>query len=378
MAKLERKLANLPIRQALLRIILVGTLIATAMILVFLFVWNTLLNLWATRLLAISGWNLLGFSANAVGIFALFGGAILGSFLILALVMRKTADVFYAIKLARPLEQLNYGVDQIQHQNLDFKLQNASHDELGDLARSFEKMRQALQEALQKSWQLLEDQKEVNAAFAHDLRTPLTVLQGDVEMLTVSNNQTNQQVLVQDMQGQLQRLTSFISLMSKITSLQTAPVEKHDCTSEQLVTLIKDEAAHTLGDCHFTFDIDDELAVDSTFRLATSAVLEVFDNQLSNAKKFTKSAVSITAGLTTQELQVTVVNDGQHLSKVELANVRVPFFSSQKAGHHLGVGMYICKVICETQGGSFTVRNVPEGVATIARFRIEQSNSVDR
>lgn len=371
MAKLKKKLADLPVRQALLRITLVGTLFTTVMIMVFLFAWNAFLNIWAAKILVLDNWRLLGFSAQTVGVFALFGGAILGSFLILVLVMRKTADVFYNIKLARSLEQLNNGVEQIQNQNLDFELHSPNHDELGDLTRSFDEMRQALQAALQQSWQLLEDQKEVNAAFSHDLRAPLTVLQGDVEMLSTSQNANNTEALVQDMQRQLQRVTDFISLMSKITSLQSAPIEKHDCTPEQLSALFHDEESHLPGDLSVNLKLADQRENKASFKLATSAVLEVLDNQLSNARKFAKSTIDLSVVLTTHDLQVTVTNDGPQLSKVELANVRVPFFSQQKAGHHLGVGMYICKVICQTHGGDFTVRNVREGVATIARFSLE-------
>lgn len=371
MAKLKQNLADLPIREALLRITLTGTLVASVMIMVFLFVWNALLNLWATKILASDNWRFLGFSAQTVGVFALFGGAILGSFLILALVMRNTAAVFYNIKFASSLKQLNHGVEQIQNQNLDFELHSPNHDELGDLTRSFDEMRQALQAALQQSWQLLEDQKEVNAAFSHDLRTPLTVLQGDVEMLTTSQNTNNTESLVQDMQCQLQRVTDFVSLMSKITSLQAAPIEKDDCTAEQFSALIHDEASHLSEDLPVNLKLVDQRKTKASFKLATSAVLEVLDNQLSNAQKFAKSTINLSVVLNTHNLQVTVTNDGPQLSKVELANVRVPFFSQQKAGHHLGVGMYICKVICQTHGGDFTVRNVPEGVATIARFSLE-------
>lgn len=233
MEKLKQKLADMPIRQALLRITLVGTLIASVLIIAFLILWNTLLYNWGTQLNHAT-WRMFGISAQALGRIVVISGSILGSLLILIGVMHKSADLFYQLKLARSLKQLNTGIEQIRHQNLDFKLHNANHDELGALTESFEQMRRALQKALKHSWQLLEDQKEVNAAFSHDLRTPLTVLQGDTEMLTNATPNPDMLSLVQDMQTQLVRITDFVGLMSKITSLQAAPIEKSECSQAEL------------------------------------------------------------------------------------------------------------------------------------------------
>lgn len=367
MEKLKQKLADLPIRRALLRFTLIGSAIASALILIFLVLWNTLLNLWDIN----AHWTLLGLSAQVVGITVLFGGAILGSFLILAVVMHKIIDKFYQLKLAQSLEQLNYGINQIKTKNLDFELHYTNHDELGLLTQSFESMRLALQEALQQSWRLLEDQKEVNAAFAHDLRTPLTVLQGDVEMLSTTINDDNARSLVQDLQTQLSRVTEFVNLMSKITSLQTAPVDRHPYSSKQLESLAKFELSRIINGPHIAFNFQNQRQDTSPFNLSTTAMLEVFDNQLANAQRFAKSNITITFTLTNKQLELKVVNDGPQLSDIELANARVPFFSQQKANHHLGVGMYICKVICQTHGGSFMIRNVSNGVSTLARFNIE-------
>ena len=49
---------------------------------------------------------------------------------------------------------------------------------MGRLCQSFEEMRQELVCNKENMWKLVDRQKELNAAFAHDLRTPLTVLKG--------------------------------------------------------------------------------------------------------------------------------------------------------------------------------------------------------
>jgi signal transduction histidine kinase len=372
MDKLKKRLANLTIRQSLLRVTLLGTLIAGILILLFLIAWNAFASLWADKVIY-AHWTVLGFSAHTLSIAFYFGIDILVSMLILILVMRQTVSLFYENKLAQPIKQLNYGITQIKAQNLDFKLQNQNQDELGELTRSFSLMQAALKTSLQQNWQLLEDQKEVNAAFAHDLRTPLTVLQGDIEMLTLdSENSADTQILLQDLQNQLTRVKDFVTLMNKITSLQNATDVYDDCTIDHLVHLIKNESSTIFSVLRTNFAIQNHSKYSHSIKISTAAVLEVLDNQLNNAKRFAQTMVSITLKITDQDIKIQVFNDGPHLSPTELKNARTPFFSKTKSSSHLGVGMYICKVICNTHGGEFSIKNTPKGVLTTSSFNFNQ------
>ena len=78
---------------------------------------------------------------------------------------------------------LEGAVDRIGRKDLDFTVSYASEDEMGRLCASFEEMRKSLEENQKEMWKLVEDQKQLNAAFAHDLRTPLTVIRGYSDFL---------------------------------------------------------------------------------------------------------------------------------------------------------------------------------------------------
>lgn len=86
--------------------------------------------------------------------------------------------IFYKVKLKIPIEILNKGANEISNNNLDFYLEYKSNDELGNLCSAFEKMRLQLNKNNIKMWTMIDDRKQLNAAFSHDLRNPLTVLKG--------------------------------------------------------------------------------------------------------------------------------------------------------------------------------------------------------
>ena len=94
-----------------------------------------------------------------------------------------TIFIFYHKRLALPLKILKDSVKQIRENNLDFSIRYDSADELGNLCDSVEDMRLELVRGKEEMWLMVEKQKELNAAFAHDLRTPLTVLKGYTDFL---------------------------------------------------------------------------------------------------------------------------------------------------------------------------------------------------
>ncbi|NLT15786.1 MAG: HAMP domain-containing protein, partial [Clostridiales bacterium] len=100
-----------------------------------------------------------------------------------ALCVIAAALLFYRNKLKKPLLLLADASDRISKNDLDFSVDYKSRDEMGRLCGSFEKMRTALEENNKSMWHAMEERRRLNAAFSHDLRTPLTVLRGYTDFL---------------------------------------------------------------------------------------------------------------------------------------------------------------------------------------------------
>ena len=104
--------------------------------------------------------------------------------IVLLLAALAIADMlFYRLKLRKPIETLNDGAQRIMTSDLDFSMEASGGDELGALCGAFEAMRAQLLENNQALWRQSEERRRLNAAFSHDLRNPLAVLQGTVQLL---------------------------------------------------------------------------------------------------------------------------------------------------------------------------------------------------
>lgn len=125
-------------------------------------------------------------------------------------------------------------------------------------------------------------------------------------------------------------------------------------------------------DLHFSREIYDAwVCID--FRL----VLQVFENMLSNAVRYARTGIEINCGLDQGILAISVRDDGKGFSGEDLRQAAKPFYMDKNPGEelHLGMGLYICKVLCEKQGGRLLLENSGKGGACVtAQFPVCPGN----
>ena len=248
------------------------------------------LLMWHTGRIELENWQVILW-----GISSRFSG-----FFYLAVSVIFMLKQFYKNRLKMPFALLEKGVLEIQNQNLQFSLEYESQDEMGQLLKSMDKMRETLIENYEYMWKLIEEQKQLNAAFAHDLRTPLTVLKGYCEFLSrylpqgaVSQEKMADILLL--MTKQLERLSDFSKTMKEVRNLDEYPIEKentelfHFCKTIEGIT----EALNMGGDVTLSVKyLSEEMEKQKVF-FDENIVLEVLDNLLSNAIRFAKSQVIV-------------------------------------------------------------------------------------
>ncbi|AMP20848.1 hypothetical protein AZF37_06380 [endosymbiont 'TC1' of Trimyema compressum] len=113
--------------------------------------------------------------------------------------------------------------------NLDFKISYPIEDEMRLLCNSIEKMRNALYQNNIQMWRMTEEQKEVNSAFSHDLRTPITVIKGYLDYLDtylkhdyLDKEEINNTLTI--MSKNINRVESYVEMMNTIQKLEDTPI----------------------------------------------------------------------------------------------------------------------------------------------------------
>lgn len=284
-----------------------------------------------------------------------------------------TAAIYYQKKLRIPITQLQNGVEKIQEDNLDFHIEYHENDELGQLCCSMEKMRRELWQKHQALWESLEQRKLLNVSVAHDLRTPITVLKGYLEYLekNIPQDKVTEDMLldmVSSMQGAVNRLEKYVECVRDIEKIESIEIEKQSENVRLLLNEIKSNI-HQLAK-------EKEIILSSNIRikevqLDKDVFFRILENLLQNALRYAEKQVSINFLQKRDFLIFIVKDDGCGFSEIDLKKATTVFYKNSKEKQHFGIGLSVCKILCEKHGGSLYITNNKEkGACVIAKLKI--------
>lgn len=285
-----------------------------------------------------------------------------------------TGILFYRRELEQPITTLLDASEKISENCLDFHVKSDKKNELGVLCRSFEEMRAALYQNNQEMWRMLEERKRLNAAFSHDMRTPITVLKGYTDLLEnyVPGGKISQEKLLEIlglMSGQIARLEKYTQKMSALQKLEDIVPERKLVTWSRLLEQCGEIEKALIDKLQVTHI--DKCSIEG-LSLDEELVFEVYENLLSNAVRYAKSRLEIEIYAAGNKLRITIQDDGTGFTPEALRRAADPFYrdDKEKENVHFGLGLYICRVLCEKCGGELIVENGESGGKVTAVFEL--------
>ena len=278
------------------------------------------------------------------------------------------ALLFYRNRLKKPLAELRTASEKIANNDLDFSIDYDNNDELGQLCASFEIMRTTLADNFSKMWRQVEERKALNAAFAHDLRTPLTVLKGYNEMLQASENPQTQETAA-IMGKHISRMESYVSSMSNLRRMEDAQPEYKLIDLQTVASSLYDSAKIVCAKKGKELILQNDMPV-SQLSLDGAFVSQVCNNLISNAVRYAQTAVTISFALRDNGLLLSVSDDGKGFDKSGLQKATSPYYTEESNhSEHFGLGLYICKLLCEHHNGYLKIENTTTGAKVSAYFK---------
>lgn len=287
---------------------------------------------------------------------------------------------FYAKRIKPAVTVFDAATAKIAEQDLDFTVTYDRADEMGRLAASFETMRASLAHTQGIPWRTAEERRHLNAAFAHDLRTPLTILHGKLELLQarVDNGTVDPEHLAQDCRtllAQVERLELYVAAMSSVRRLEDRKISREPVNARALAQALDDAGTQLCRQAGIAFTWESIMPSDAQFLIDRAAVVEVIENLIGNAARYAASRVSACVAAEPDSstrpryVVLTIKDDGPGFSTDALAQALEPFFSESKAEGHFGLGLNMANLLCQKHDGTLELANPPDGGAcVIARF----------
>lgn len=286
------------------------------------------------------------------------------------------AAIYYRIKLKAPILQLQNGIKRIKDHDLDFTIAYSSGDELGKLCISMEKMRKELRHNHRALWETLRQRKLLNASVAHDLRTPITVLRGYLDFLEKSipqGNLTEEMLLdtLSSMQGAILRLERYVECVRDVEKIENMEIRRKQQDTALLLKEMESNVCQLADDKKVDFLA--EISLPSVY-IDQSVVFRVLENLLQNAMRYMNEQVIIEVDQKDNLLLVSVKDDGTGFSQEDFSQATNMFYGKEKGKEHFGIGLGICRMLCEKHGGFLKISNrETHGACVIAAFDISGS-----
>lgn len=276
--------------------------------------------------------------------------------------------LFYRNKLKRPIEELEVASKRIADNDLDFRITYENKDEMGHLCHEFDRMRGQLEENNRQLWHMIEDEQALRSAIAHDIRSPLSVLEGYQEMLidylpdgTIDREQAVE--MLQEGMKQIRRMDDFIESMQKMNSLEHRVLKAEQISSQQLEKDIQKELDILGKEKRIRLSV---CKTDELFCGDHEVIMEVLENLLSNALRYAREQVEVNVSLTSGELTLSVRDDGNGFQE-DTEKITSAFHQKniKDSLTHTGMGMYLARLYCEKHGGQLLLENEESGGAIV-------------
>lgn len=269
------------------------------------------------------------------------------------------------------------GCEKISNGDLNFYVDGVEGLEFNEIQKALNTMVKVLKGNIEELSKLDEERKIMISSVAHDIRTPITVIKGQIEIIEdlkyVPNyNMDENMEIINKNCDKMVNLTDNLSLLYKVEGncflLRNEEIDLKKFLKDKELE-IKNIAKNE--DIDIIFDINlskDKYILDSTM------LTRVLDNVIFNSLRFTKKGnitVKVYDETLTREIKFECSDTGTGFKEKDPSKLFNAFYQNENYKNHFGLGLYISKQIVNNYNGKIKAYNNSLGGATIEFYIVE-------
>jgi two-component system sensor histidine kinase MprB len=273
-----------------------------------------------------------------------------------------------------PVKRLTQATEHVTRtQDLSKRIQPVGEDEIGRLAESFNAMLDALQSSMSALDASVHAQRQLVADASHELRTPVTSLRTNIEILKQERDMgvEERQRMLDDVVEQIEELTLLMNDLIELARGEQPRSGAEDVRLDLVVEEAVDRARRHSPDTPFHVELDPIVLTGAPGRLGRAV-----NNLIDNAVNYSPTGSPVEIALHGNEL--TVRDHGAGISSADLPHVFDRFYRGVEARGRpgSGLGLAIVRQVAEQHGGRVSAESAPEG-GTLMRLRLPDAGPVE-
>ena len=298
-------------------------------------------------------------------------------------------------RLLSPIQQLaglsNQVADDLKKDKFDekrylFLTQSSRKDELGDLNNNYRIMLQTVQNQLEKLqsdknqiYELMKSRKEFYDNVTHELKTPLTTINGYAQLLQ-DNGAEDKELFQKGIQNIMEESVRLHRMVIQLLEMSNGEQYKNWETIDLVSELRDVSEAMELKAKRYGSHIEFGEIKAVKITAIKDRVREVFVNVIDNAIKYGMNPQTIQISLSKKKnwVEIIISNEGKSITKEEAAHIFEPFYRinkqlSREQGS-AGLGLSICMQIMKEHQGDINVASNNGRISFIIQFPMKHGN----
>ncbi|AZN41171.1 sensor histidine kinase [Paenibacillus albus] len=290
-------------------------------------------------------------------------GAMFVALLVILIGTHLILTTYMSKNIIKPLQALRKAAREIKEGRLDFQLDVARKDEIGQLGTAFEEMRTRLQQSIEVQRQYEANRKELLASISHDLRTPLTAIRGYVDGImegvadTPEKNHKYMRTIAVKA-DELDHLINELFLYSKL-DLNRQPFQFEEIALLPFLQDWSEELQFELEKKGIALQTDIQLAGDVVVTMDRDHFRRVLNNIIQNSERYMDKALPVIRIIAYQQTDTAVLelaDNGTGIEPDALQHIFERFYRVDQSRNTntggSGLGLAIAKQIMEGHGGA--------------------------
>ena len=273
-----------------------------------------------------------------------------------------SSSLRFGRKMKLKMQPLMDAVDRIKQQDLEYEASYCGVKEIDDCLLSIDEMRNALKDSLERQWNVEQEKNRQMSALAHDIKTPLTVVRGNAELLSETDLTEEQKTYTDYISGSALQIQKYVQTLIEVTkSVEGYQYSPENVSTEELLCDIKKQAYGLAEIYNFTINWKEQYNSE-IISVVYDQIVRAVMNVITNAAEHTapNGAIDICIEEPYGKLKFIVEDTGIGFTKEALKHGTEQFFmddASRNNGVHYGIGLFTAKTIAEKHGGEMLLTN---------------------
>lgn len=298
---------------------------------------------------------------------------VLGSILLFAVI----TALKFSKTLKNQLDAITHATEKIQHQDLDFDINPTRIVEFNAILSAIDDLKSSLSASLKEQWNKEQQKKAQLSALTHDIKTPLTIIKGNADLLAENSPSEDDQELIGFIQSGTDNIEKYLALLMDVTNDQSIRLTKQLFILQDFLHDFKKDALPLCKTKNITFNLDRTFPSYSIYAdpdLLKRALMNILDN----AVHYSTIGSSIECTMTDNNTSITfhIKDYGKGFTKISLMKATEEFYTedTSRSHQHYGLGLSFAANIAKMHDGSLDIKNNIDTTGSVVSFTLARND----